>query len=361
MKFVLVALVLLVFIGGCTTTGDNNDDQNDIPPKDGPPKDDQNGKDPPGEEPPGEEPPDDDSGYDDENIGSQYPRGTVNLLFSSNCGNFKCYDIEVFCNDLDVREARIRVNENNNSKGTIIFTTGSFGSSFYGAQSTGKTSSAELISELANKGYETYELKWNSKFGWAENNAGEGFKKIMCAYNEAFRFIQSELADNKEVMCATGNSGGSMQIGYGLALYNLEEELDYAVLSGGPPTADAVDVCFNTTVGGPLGLMDYVSGWVDNGDYCRKGIQNSETTESLARGSIVSSLAGEIRDYSYPNTIVSFIEGQFDPENTRRGRVYFDAIETEKTWKIVPGISHAVHKTEDGAQAIKEGMLANCN
>lgn len=341
MKFVLVALILLVFIGGCTTTGDNNDDQN--------------GKDPPGEEPPGEEPP-----KDDENIGSQYPRGTVNLLLTTNCGNFKCYDIEVFCNDLDVREARIRVNENSNSKGTIIFTSGGSGGSFYGETFAGEISAAKLISDLANQGYETYELKWNSKFGWAENNAGEGFKKIMCAYNEAFRFIQSELADNKEVMCATGNSGGSMQIGYGLALYNLEEELDYAVLSGGPPTADAVDVCFNTA-GGPLGLMDYVFGWVDNGDYCRMGIQNNETTEALSRGSIVSSLEGEIRDYSYPNTLVSFIEGQFDTENTRRGRVYYDAIETEKTWKIVPGISHTVHKTEDGAQAIKEGMLANCN
>ena len=186
----------------------------------------------------------------------------------------------------------------------------------------------------------------------------------MCAYAELVRWIAANLADNPEVMGATGNSGGSMQIGYGLAVYGLEDIFDIVVLTGGPPTSDAVDRCYRGTPpdppikrGGVFALVDYVMGWLDNGDYCQYGVGPEWTIAALEAESIVSALPGDPRDYHYPNTKVAFVEGELDVGNTERGRKYYDAITSGKSWVVLPGVPHGVPFDPIGAATIQDTLL----
>ena len=205
------------------------------------------------------------------------------------------------------------------------------------------------------EGYETYDIKWAGEFGWQTDKFGQGVKNVMCAYAELVRWIANNLADNPEFIGATGNSGGSMHIGYGLALYGLEDILDIVVLTGGPPSADAVDQCYRASGDPPL--MDPTMGWPDNGDYCERGVGPEWTIAALEAESIVITLAGDLRDYHHPNTKVAFVNGELDVANVERGRKYYDSITSEKSWVVLSGVPHVVQRNPIGAATIQETLL----
>ena len=201
--------------------------------------------------------------------------------------------------------------------------------------------------------------------GWATNSFGQGYTNIMCGYDQVVRWIAINLADNPEIVGATGNSGGSMQIGYGLAVYGLEEIFDFVVLTGGPPTTDLVMRCFGGAVTNPpikqIGIVrtltDFVMGWLDQGDYCQWGVGQDWTEEALRPESLVSSIATSPRDYEYPRTHVAFIEGELNWIGVVSGRIYYDAIVSEKSWAVLPDVPHIVHGNSDGAARIQETLL----
>ena len=189
----------------------------------------------------------------------------LSLLFD--CGeNQICYFVTVECNGLVWREVQIRVNHLNGSKGAVVFARGGYGRGFYGEESGHP---GQIVKKMRAEGYETYDIKWAGEFGWQTDKFGQGFKNVMCAYADLVRWIANNLADNPEVMGATSNSGGSMHISYGLALYGLEDIPDIVVLTGEPPSASAVDMCYRAS--GDPALMDPTMGWPDMGDYCERG------------------------------------------------------------------------------------------
>ena len=278
----------------------------------------------------------------------------VHLVSQADCGDGQiCYSVSVDCNGLLPREAEIRVNHLDKSKGAVVFTIGGVGTGFYADHSG---SPGDTVNRMRDEGYETYEVSWTGERGWSTDGFGQGLKKVMCAYAELVQWIATNIADNPEVMGATGNS---MQIGYGLALYGLEDVLDVVVMSGGPPTADAVDACYRTERRdeSPV-LMDYLLGWQDEGDYCLHGEGPEWTIAALEAESIVSALPGELRDYDYPNTKVAFVEGEGDVDNIRRARKYYDAITSEKSWVVLPGVGHGVHRDPDGAATVFRALAA---
>ena len=217
---------------------------------------------------------------------------SVQLISQADCGeNQICYSVTVECNGLVWREVQIRVNHLSESKGAVVFARGGYGTDYYGSGSPG-----QIVERMRGEGYETYDIRWAGEFGWQTDKFGNGFKRVMCAYAALVRWIATNLADNTEVMGATGNSGGSMHIGYGLALYGLEDILDIVVLTGGPPSADAVDMCYRAS--GDPALMDPTMGWPDNGDYCERGVGPEWTIAALQAESIVSTLPGDLRRLS---------------------------------------------------------------
>jgi hypothetical protein len=298
-----------------------------------------------------------------DNIGEvgdfQYTPGEVTLLSENNCEYGRtCYTVGVNCNNLPERKALVRVKHNEDSKGTIILTTGGLGTGVYGNP---RKANQDIVDTLIENGYETFEVAWQGEHGWAEGSFGEGFKNVMCAYADVVKYISRDLANNNEVMCSHGNSGGSMQIAYGLTLYDLEEYLDLAILSGGPPTADSVDICRGIV--GADETMNWVMGYTAPNNWCSLGLGDDlpdNIVLELEKESIVSEVTGELRDFLYPKTKVAFIEGGNDQSNANRGLRYYDAITTSKSWIVLPGVGHSVHKNDDGAAAIIEEFLGNC-
>lgn len=252
-----------------------------------------------------------------------------------------------------------------------MFTTGGWGGYFYASRYLYRVGedielpgrdhpSGQTVEKMRVEGYETYEVNWKGERGWGTDISGQGLKKPMCAYAELVRWIATNLADNPDVMGATGGSAGSWQIAYGLALYGLEDIFDVVVLTGGPAAADMVYLCYGKEADSFGGAMAYVMGWVK--DYCgndslfRQGERLEWTVAALQAENIVSTLPGDLRDYHYPHTKVAFVEDERDPA-TELGKIYHDAITSEKSWVVLPGVGHGVDGDPIGAATIQEVLL----
>lgn len=169
----------------------------------------------------------------------------------------KCDKYEVLCGeDIGVRAFTIRKFEHLNSHGSVILTSGGGnGKAFYGDRNH---RTIGTIDALRGAGLNTCEIRWNG--GWDKNAAGRGLKGIMCAPAAAIelihdRYLPGALTDKP--LCDHGQSGGAMQVGYALALYGAENHLDFALLTGGPPTSDFGHMCFD---GGPHTGPNWSSG-----------------------------------------------------------------------------------------------------
>ena len=213
---------------------------------------------------------------------------------------------------------------------------------------------ADVVNSVQNLGFETYDIRWPGAVGWATNKFGLGHKAPRCAFAEIVRWIAADLADNPRVMGAVGNSGGAGHLGWGLAVYGLDELLDVVVLTGGPPSADTTHQCFSAFWDG----MDEFLGWPDGGNFCSRGSGPEWVSDWLQAESIVSTFPGDLRDYEYLKTKVAFIHGEQDTPRMVRARVYFEAITTDKTWDILPGVGHVVSGYSPGAAEIQNRLLS---
>jgi hypothetical protein len=160
------------------------------------------------------------------------------------------------------------------TKGALVLATGGFGSLYYG---TGPQTNTTLDNAL-NLGLETFEIRWSGDRGWGTGVAGIGYPKAVRGFGAIVRHLKKNEMVNPSLVVAHGGSGGSFQIAYGLTRYNLESDIDYAILIAGPPTADLPQAIFGNSrlksywppgLGG-LSITDYILGWENNGDYCKK-------------------------------------------------------------------------------------------
>ena len=88
-----------------------------------------------------------------------------------------------------------------------------------------------------------------------------------------------------------------------------------------------------------------------------EAVKNGLSRERLDIAAILTRLKpGELRDYHCPNTKVAFVEGERDP-GTRIVKIYHDAITSEKSWVVLPGVSHGVAGDPIGAATIQEALL----
>jgi hypothetical protein len=284
-------------------------------------------------------------------------RTCVNLISQEECEDDRvCYNLTVECNDLPVREAKIRATHLDNSNGAAIFAGGGVGKNWYGDNPQG----AQIIDAMLENGFETYEIKWLGEQGWATDCYGEGFETTTGAFSEVVRWITISLVTNPEYIAITGHSGGSWIIAYGLALHNLEEVLDTVVLTSGPVLADLVGACCTYTQPMRGAIIDYIMGWSDDGeDYCWSGDCPDWLTQTLQEESIVSPIPEKIRDYDYPNTKVIFIEGETDTAAVNQGVIFYDAITSGKTWIVLSDVGHGVLGSDEGAVMLQEALLDN--
>lgn len=163
----------------------------------------------------------------------------MTLIGQRECGDgLECYDLSVVCQGLPPREATIGARHLSDAKGAVVFV---------GRGYTTRFSASIRAIDLHADGYETYQLAYQGELGYFTGSIGAGLKNIACGTSELIRWIASDLADNPNVMGAQGLSAGSMQLGYGLAVYGLGEILDVVVLAAGPIHSDTLNTCFTYT------------------------------------------------------------------------------------------------------------------
>ena len=104
--------------------------------------------------------------------------------------------------------------------------------------------------------------------------------------------------------------------------------------------------------------MDPTMGWPDNAGYCDLGSGPEWTIPVLEAEGIVSAVSGDLRDYHHPNTWVAFVQGESDTfDLVERTRPYYDAITSEKSWEVLPGVDHAIQWNDVGAAAIQDLLI----
>ena len=278
----------------------------------------------------------------------------IQLISQTECGdNQTCYHVLIDYEGLAPREVEIRVEHNSNSEGTVVLMGGGWGTRWFGDAGD---SPREILDTVQNEGYETYEVKWLGDQGWGNDNPGEGPKKLSLALTDIIRWIVSDIAINADVTGAFGVSASTNLLAYGLTMHGLEDTLDLVVLASGTAWSDLTILC-DIGLPGAKWIVDYLMGWMDAGDYCQ-GEDNPEwTVQALQEQSIITSVPGELRNYHYPSTKVSFIVGELDEPVMVNGRLFYDAITSDKSWVVLPGVGHGVLSNPDGAVLIQETLL----
>jgi hypothetical protein len=111
------------------------------------------------------------------------------------------------------------------SIGTIIFLSGAVGLQFYdeefpaeGPGGGGKS----IISNIITAGYTAVQIKYdNTVAGWMTGPAANGPIDLACLPATAMQWVHDHILSPSTPLCATGNSGGSVQIAYALSQYGL--------------------------------------------------------------------------------------------------------------------------------------------
>lgn len=242
-------------------------------------------------------------------------------------------------------------------RGTVLFTTGVFGIKRYDEKPERKVT----IDVLRQKGFQVFQVEWGGgRRGWGTGAEGAGFSRALCAYAEVVRWVIGSPARNREVACAQGNSGGSLQNAYGLAVHGLDAELDLVIFSGGPPVTNIDKFCFgqNRESGAKDSgrrFVEYVQGW--NESECRVGSPRRNSLEAARADSLIDELAE--RDLDYPETTLHFVLSERDRSHIE-GRRFHDAIESSKEWHWIPGHTHGVDATPEGARLMRDLFDRDC-
>ena len=256
------------------------------------------------------------------------PLGALQQVTDEECpGSFgdQCKSAVVTCPEIDDAAVNLRVT-GASTKGTILLTTGGRGTRWYRVGEEGNSINA-MMDTLLDDGYKLVEIAWVEPGVWEEPG---GTISLACRSATAFHWVHENIHQGG-LLAAQGNSGGSAQIAFSLAYYGLDEILDLANLSGGPPP------CPSSTEG----RIHF-----QQQQQCLVGAEGwDESKEPM--------LSGDPRLH-YPNTIVRFFLGENEPTAyiIETANAYHAAITSEKSLQIVPNTGHGVPFTEEGTTAL---------
>lgn len=288
------------------------------------------------------------------------PLGTVVQQSVAACGaDCQVYTLGVTCQNLPERTIYLEERGLGNN-GAIFFALGGYGTTYY---------RDDIPAYTRSQGFQTYRIRWGGPYGWGTGTGGAGYRKAMCGFSDVVKWVRdNNIARNSDVMCATGNSGGSFQISYGLSDYGLGDYLDMVIPTGGPVGRWDVG-CFDSSSPGYFPatlagryLTDYMFGYTLDPSQttgpCGTGDgSNPDVVTRFQDESLVSPLVNRI--YSFPGTKVNFVESVQDSTNVYTlARFYYDAISSQKSWYDIPGTEHEVYLVPE-ASAIMQGLFVN--
>lgn len=139
-----------------------------------------------------------------------------------------CQRLTVRCPELEDREVQLRRYAATGSpRGTVVLGSGGDGTLFYAGSST----ELGLVQRLTAAGFTVLDRAWVGAGGWFPGSGG--LSSVARRFTAVLRYARSQLAAGG-ALCATGNSGGSVELGYALTRAGASALLDLAVPSSGP-------------------------------------------------------------------------------------------------------------------------------
>ncbi|MFQ5506506.1 MAG: hypothetical protein ACE5F1_17185 [Planctomycetota bacterium] len=269
-----------------------------------------------------------------------------------------CKVLRVDCTGIPSIEVDLRITEPDPKltlRGTVVFGVGGGGQGFYGDRIGGLS----LLQDLSSKGFRIVDRSWKSSwFG-----SGVSVKKQSCRYATLVTWIHKNV-HTKGAFCATGNSGGSAELAYGLTTWGLGDILDVAVPSGGPPMSRLDFACLRPTPAEwaklcptivPAGILE-----------CRTPGCTISATHRVCWTCSTRASAQELRDDSvlhpsakldYKRTRVHVVIGARDCGVATLGMLFYNAVTSEKAVEFPKGTPHWVATTQEGRDAIARAIL----
>jgi hypothetical protein len=281
----------------------------------------------------------------------------------------RCQLVEVACPGIPALRAQVRITDPAtaaDARGTILFGTGGGGESFY----DGGRNAALMMRALAEDGFRVVQRAWLEQW----ESGGAGLAAAACRYATLLTWVSGEL-HTEGALCATGNSGGSAEIGYALSRFGREEILDLAVPTGGP-VMSRVD----------LGCLDF-DAWVDDcqmvpdGTTCEPAtIQcNYEGTnfdhidgaylpatpceshdDAFATTLLADSILSPDADLDFATPVHQLFGDRDCSAALPQGVLWYDAVTSEKQQTFAPETGHGTAGTEEGAAAIHRVLDDEC-
>jgi len=285
------------------------------------------------------------------------------------CTGGECYDVVIQCPRLtSVIVATVRVSEPTSQPGlgTVIFFSGWAGDYYFQDAAEGP----RVVAELRAAGYRTAEIKWASNWFEAAAYEPSGFARLACRAATVTQWITETWDQPGEELpfCVYGHSNGATELAFMLARYGLADVVSAAMMDGGPNSArlDAgclpqdpqygalwYDEATRTTV-------DYSYGYLSHGT--GPCFRQEPTWQSQFEEASVA--LGEWQ-YIYPHTVTHFIFGELDQTTTRaHGEYFYQKLAGVQTpfllREVVAGADHFTMDTTAGANAIRDGLIADC-
>jgi len=271
--------------------------------------------------------------------------------------NTTCRRLQVSCEAMKTIEAQIRITEPDagaTPRGTVVMGSGGGGNTFYAGAEDGQM----LVKSLTAMGFRTVDRAWQG--GWTTHEGG--LRKESCRYATLLTWVHDHLHTGGAFV-ATGNSGGSAEIGYALTTWQRGDILNLAVPTSGPPIARLDYACVKEASPEwsalcasivPHGVMECSSACIlgPQNDVCKQ-VTAEPALDQLLSDSVVHSDAV----LRYPKTRVHFLYGAHDcGEPVPVGLTYATRITSEKAIDFVPGTPHALFSTPQGREAIRKAI-----
>jgi hypothetical protein len=340
------------------------------------------------------------------------PLGTVasysqlNSCPGGGLANGTCFQVNTSCPGVADYSVYLKVNTPPvNSVGTVIFGTGTGGSTLYDNDPTFTNGNfnggLQVVEGAVNNGYTTVQISFGAPFnstntenGWLQGPGG--VRRLACRYATVADWISkneqviSPSASASVPMCATGNSGGSGAIAYAVTVYGLATEfamieptsgpvmtrIDEGCTPSGSFTYEGTTACSNAytdmsySIGGAVG--DGTAGVIDAAYQsvgsttptpCTDGVNgvSSSNTAQFLSDSIWFNPAQAISIPKPPTTINQVFGGMDTSNAVPQGETWWSKVGPQPTQACVADAPHAIPSAPDGAQHILDDITSLCH
>jgi hypothetical protein len=283
-----------------------------------------------------------------------------------------CYAVSISCPNINDFTGYVKVNYPSGTPlGTVIFTSGAFGTALY---EYAFTYGSTTVTTVLNGSFVVAQIAWGEPFanqplGW-ETGPG-GIRAVACRYATMAQWIYTNihLANAASPFCATGNSAGSAQIALAMTHYGLGSIFAMVEPTAGPPFArqDWGCDCLQAPATNPCGRTNTFclggnSQFIDAAypaPYCSQEVA-THNTDYDAIFLHDSALAPDAV-LSYPHTFVKFLYGGQDGTTaSNQGFSWQKAITTSTAGECVADAPHSMANVLDAAQKIASDLLTYC-